>query len=68
MRQLVGLAALLGGLLVYALLMMRLGSTMVPEHWAAQALFYAVAGIAWVPAAARLTAWMQKRRRQPDQL
>jgi hypothetical protein len=62
MRVLIGTAALLAGLAVYALLMMRLGAALAGEHWAAQAVFYLVAGIAWVPVAARLTAWMQRGR------
>jgi hypothetical protein len=61
-RLLIGTAMLVFGLVLYALLAMRLAVAIVPEHWAAQTLFYAVTGIAWVYPAARLTRWMQADR------
>ena len=58
-RILAGAAALVGGLALYALAAVELAGRVVPDHWAAQALFYAVAGVLWVVPAARLTRWMQ---------
>jgi len=58
-RMLVGAAALVGGLALYALAAVELAGRVVPDEWAAQALFYAVAGVLWVVPAARLTRWMQ---------
>jgi hypothetical protein len=58
-RVLVGAAALVGGLALYALAAVDLAGRVVPDHWAAQALFYAVAGVLWVIPAAWLTRWMQ---------
>jgi hypothetical protein len=57
--MLVGAAALVGGLALYALAAVELAGRVVPDHWAAQALFYAAAGVLWVVPAARLTRWMQ---------
>jgi len=62
-RMLVGAAALVGGLALYALAAVELAGRVVPEHWAAQALFYAVAGVLWFAPAARLTRWMQSAPR-----
>jgi Protein of unknown function (DUF2842) len=59
LRILLGTLVLVGGLGVYSLLVMRLAGELVPEHWAAQAVFYLVAGLLWVLPAARLTRWMQ---------
>jgi hypothetical protein len=59
LRILIGLAVLLVGLAIYALAVMSLAVRILPDHWAAQALFYAVAGVLWVLPAARLTRWMQ---------
>jgi Protein of unknown function (DUF2842) len=58
-RILLGTFALIGGLAVYSLLVMRLAVDFLPEHWAAQSLFYLAAGIIWILPAARLTRWMQ---------
>jgi hypothetical protein len=57
--MLVGAGALVGGLALYALAAVELAGRVVPDGWAAQALFYAVAGVLWVLPAARLTRWMQ---------
>jgi hypothetical protein len=59
LRILVGTAALVVGLALYALAVMLVAVELVPEHWAVQAVFYLVAGIAWILPAARLTRWMQ---------
>ena len=57
-RHPVGLAALLIGLALYALIAMRVGATALPDHWLADLAFYAVAGVAWVWPAAKLVRWM----------
>jgi hypothetical protein len=59
LRILVGTAALVLGLALYALAVMLVAVELVPEHWAVEAVFYLVAGIAWIVPAARLTRWMQ---------
>ena len=59
LRILLGTAALVLGLALYALAVMLVAVELVPEHWAAEALFYLVAGIAWIVPAARLTRWIQ---------
>jgi Protein of unknown function (DUF2842) len=61
-RVLVGTAALVLGLAVYALAAMRLAVAVVPETEWVRALFYAAAGILWIFPAARLTRWMQAPR------
>jgi uncharacterized membrane protein len=59
LRILLGTAALVLGLALYALAVMLVAVKLVPEHWAVEAAFYLVAGIAWIVPAARLTRWMQ---------
>jgi hypothetical protein len=59
LRILLGTLILVAGLVAYSLLVMRLAVEVLPEHWAAQAAFYIVAGLLWILPAARLTRWMQ---------
>ncbi len=59
LRKLLGLLALLIGLGVYALLVMRLAVEVLPESLIVQTLFYVVAGVAWVVPARPLVRWMQ---------
>lgn len=58
-RLMVGTAVLVLGLAAYALLVMRLAVAILPENELVRGLFYAVAGIAWIFPAARLTRWIQ---------
>ena len=37
---------------------MRVGATLVPDHWLAELAYYAVAGLAWLWPAAKLVRWM----------
>jgi hypothetical protein len=57
-RNPLGIVALLAGLAAWTLVAMRVGATWVPEHWLAQLVFYATAGVAWIWPAARLVRWM----------
>jgi membrane protein implicated in regulation of membrane protease activity len=59
LRILFGTLILVLGLALYALAVSAL-APLLPAHWAAQALFYALAGILWIFPAARLTRWMQQ--------
>jgi uncharacterized protein DUF2842 len=59
LKILFGTLVLVVGLAVYALVIAALAGRFMPEHWAVQALFYCIAGIAWVWPAARLVRWMQ---------
>lgn len=59
LRILGGTALLVAGLAAYGLVMMAVAVRLLPPHGAVQAAFYAVAGVAWVWPAARLTRWMQ---------
>ena len=60
-RLLIGTAALVCGLALYALAVMRFAVAALPDNELVRALFYAVAGLAWVLPAARLTRWIQTR-------
>jgi len=60
LRILFGTLALIAGLAIYALAVMAIAIRLLPPNWAIEAVFYAIAGIAWIPAAARLTRWMQQ--------
>lgn len=59
LRILLGMAILILGLGLYALGVVALAA-LVPDQWAAEALFYAIAGILWIFPAAKLTRWMQR--------
>ncbi len=60
LRILFGTLLLIVWLSLYALLVMAMATRLLPDHWAVQMAFYAVAGIAWMFPAARLTGWMQR--------
>jgi hypothetical protein len=60
MRLALGTFALLLGLFIYALAVMRLAIAVLPENLVVQTLYYALAGVAWVWPAARVTRWMQR--------
>ncbi len=66
LRILFGTGLLIGGLVLYALLVMRAAVAWLPDHWAAELPFYFVTGTIWVWPAARLTAWMQDVPPPPD--
>ncbi|SLN28457.1 DUF2842 domain-containing protein [Oceanibacterium hippocampi] len=58
LRKFGAVVLLVVGLTVYALLVMRFAIDWLPEHWALQGLFYAVAGIVWIFPARRVMRWM----------
>jgi DNA-directed RNA polymerase specialized sigma24 family protein len=60
LRILFGTLALILGLALYALAVAALGDRFLAQHGVAETLFYALAGIAWIWPAARLTRWMQR--------
>jgi hypothetical protein len=55
-RSLIAVFAIIGGLAVYALAAMLLAETL-PSSWPLQAAFFAVAGLVWIPPAARIIRW-----------
>ncbi len=57
LRVAAGGAVLVLGLAVYCLLGMWVGAVLVPAHWAAELLFYPVAGVLWIWPAAALVRW-----------
>ena len=65
LKILFGTLMLVAGLAVYALAITTLAGRFVPEQWVVEALFYCVAGIAWVWPAARLVRWMQSGDEAP---
>jgi len=56
------LAALLGGagFLLYVALVVALADHVLPLHWLAGLLYFAAAGVAWVPPAAWLMRWARR--------
>jgi hypothetical protein len=60
LRILLGTLLLVVGLSLYALAVSAVASRLAPEHWPAEVAFYALAGVAWIFPAARLTRWMQR--------
>jgi hypothetical protein len=60
LRILAGALMLVAGLALYGLAVMSLAVRVLPHSWLVEVPFYAVAGIAWVFPAARLTRWMQQ--------
>jgi hypothetical protein len=60
LRILFGTVILVAGLALYALVMTVVALWLLPDHWAVEAVFYALAGVAWIFPAAWLTRWMQQ--------
>lgn len=61
-RRLIGTLALLAFILVYVLVAMVVASAVLPgSARVAEFLFYAVAGLAWVPLAAGIISWTYRR-------
>ena len=61
-RKLAGTVVLLGWITIYSLLVMVLAAAVLPNFatgW--YAIFYMVAGLAWVPPAMLVISWMHKR-------
>jgi Protein of unknown function (DUF2842) len=61
MRKLVGTVATLIFLIVYCLIAMVIGNTVLTRFtFAGQALYFIAAGLAWLPIAMILVRWMQR--------
>lgn len=60
LRNLVGLLLLLGGLVVYALLVMQIGARIARAPIWLQTPFYLFAGLAWLWPARHLLRWMAR--------
>lgn len=60
LRILFGTLLLVFELGAYALAVTAAAVRLLPEQWAVEAAFYAVAGIAWIFPAAQLVRWMQQ--------
>jgi hypothetical protein len=63
-RKLFGLAVLLAGLIVYALLAMRLAVAVLPDNLIVQTLYYVAAGVLWIVPAIPFVRWVQGGGRQ----
>ena len=67
LRSFIGTIVFLLYLVIYALIAMAVGARYLSEaHGAAQFVFYVVAGLAWVPGAMVIVAWMAKAHRKQD--
>jgi hypothetical protein len=61
LRMLAGTVMLLVFIIVYVLVAMVVASAALPNaNFVVQFVFYAVAGLAWVPAAGWIVSWMHK--------
>jgi hypothetical protein len=60
LRILLGTMILVAGLGLYALAVAAFAARLLPDQWIVEAVFYAVAGSAWIFPAAWLTRWMQR--------
>lgn len=60
-RKLIGLVALLAFLAAYVWLAMAIADRL-PRHWAAQLVFYVVAGLGWGLPILPLISWMNRAR------
>lgn len=63
MRKLAGTVVLLLFITIYALLMMVLTATVLPHTGSTilHVLFFAMAGLAWVPVAMVIVSWMHRK-------
>jgi hypothetical protein len=67
LRSFIGTIVFVLYLAIYALIAMAVGARYLAEaHGAAQFIFYVVAGLAWVPGAMLIVAWMAKAHRRRD--
>ena len=63
-RKLIGTFLFLGFLILYSLIAMAVGARYLSTvHGMWQFLFYAVAGLAWLPGAMAIISWMAKADR-----
>jgi hypothetical protein len=60
-RKLIGLFGILAFLVAYAVIVATAGDY-VPKHWAAQMIYYVVAGTAWGVPILPLISWMNRGR------
>lgn len=66
-RALLGTMLLVGFMIVYIFAAMLLGTAMLPKGGrVVEFLYYAVAGLAWVPPAGLIIRWMYQPRRAPE--
>lgn len=60
-KKLIGAFALIALLVVYSLAAMRLAvAYVVDQHGLVQAVYFIIAGVAWIPAAMALIRWMHR--------
>ncbi len=59
LRKFLGLAVLLAGLFVYALLAMRLAVAVLPDNLAVQTIYHLIAGMLWVVPTVPFVRWLQ---------
>ena len=62
MRKLLGMAAILGWILAWSVLIATLADGVAGIHWAVTALFFIIAGIAWIAPLRPLLRWMETGR------
>jgi hypothetical protein len=60
LRILAGVVALILGLAIYAILVVLAVTRLLPDDTPIVMTCYALAGVAWIFPAARLTRWMQR--------
>ncbi len=64
-RKLIGIFVFLAFLIVYSLIAMAVGARYLSSvHGIWQFLFYAVAGLTWLPGAMAIISWMAKADKQ----
>lgn len=60
-RKLIGLFVLVPLLIIYLLIAMAIGAEFINSRgFFVELIFYVVAGLAWIPAAAVIIRWMQR--------
>lgn len=65
LRSFVGTIAFVSYVIIYSLIAMAVGARYLSDaHGAAQFVFYVVAGLAWLPGAMLIVAWMAKSYRK----
>ena len=65
-RKLVGMAGLLIGLVVYTMAVVYVAVEFLPDHWAAELIFYTVFGVAWAFPAKYLMVWIHAPDADPQ--
>ncbi|MBI1339700.1 DUF2842 domain-containing protein [bacterium] len=66
MRKLIGSVVIISWMTAYIAIAAIIGDRVALEHWAVQAVFFPIAGLAWIIPLRPLVRWMVKNDTPPE--